>query len=372
MLLALAFVMVAQEPAPEAAAVAPEAAPLAPEAAPLAPEAAPFAPEAALVAPDAAPGPAAPVVAPVEGPQFFDDGQPGHYLQWYGAEYVGLVAASTMFGLGAFNEIEPLPSSIGPSVNLASPDTSVLFDARLDGVIGKPILQEKVPNAALFITLGSLIAVDAGVDLAIRQDLHRTHAIIVGGSEAVLMAGLATEVMKLGFGRLRPDFRERWVRAACAGIVTKPEDLDCAITDDGFVVERKDLIDGMKSFPSGHASTSWAAATFVALQIGSMHLWGSSADRAEYFQPIAGVLVGGLAAGAGYITMTRVSDNRHHLEDVAVGSAIGIASGAAAYLIHFDLDGNARHRGSLRPDTLSVMPLAFEGGGAGAMVLGRF
>lgn len=346
MLLALAFVLVAQEPATPEPTAEPTPEPT---------------PEPTAVAP----------AAPVDGPQFFDDGQPGHYLQWYGAEYVGIVAAGTMLGLGALNEIEPLPSSIGPSVNLASPDTSVLFDDRLDDVIGRPILQEKVPNGALFISIGSLLAVDAGVDLAIRQDLHRTHAIIVGGAEAVLFASLTTEAMKLGFGRLRPDFRERWVRAACAGIVTKPDALDCSIADDGFVIERKDLIDGMKSFPSGHASTSWAAATFVAMQIGSLHLWGASAERSEWFQPVAGLLVGSLAAGAGYVTLTRVSDNRHHLEDVAVGAGIGVASGMAAYLIHFDLDGNARHRGSRRPDTISVLPLAFEGGGAGAMVLGR-
>lgn len=359
MLLALALVFAAQEPSPPSASS----------------EAPPATPPADAVAPvDVAPAPPSPSSTSTStgGSQFFDAGQPGHYLQWYGAEYVAIVAAGTLQILGTFNEIEPLPASIGPSVSLTSPDTSLIFDARLDDVIGKPLLQEKVPNAALAVILASTVVVDAGVDLAVRQDLHRTHAILVGASEAVLGASVITEAMKLSFGRLRPDFRERWVRAACGGLVTKPDDLDCSITDDGFVVERKDLLDGMKSFPSGHASTSWAAATFIIMQVGSTHLWGSSADRAEWFQPIAGLIVGSVAAGAGYVTMTRLSDHRHHFEDVAVGAGVGVASGMAAYLIHFDLDGNARHRGSRRPDTLTVLPMTFEGGGTGALVLGRF
>ena len=308
--------------------------------------------------------PPPPAPSPPTGePGFFDDGQPGSYLEWYGAEYVGVVAAGALLFTGATDSVEPLPASIGPAISLEKPNVALLFDKRLDGVIGKPMLNEKVPSGALAIVVATALVADAGVDLALRDDLHRTHAIVLGGAEAVVGAAVITEAMKLGFGRLRPDFRERYVRAACGGVVTKPKGLDCTgVLDDGFVVDRQALIDGMKSFPSGHASTAFAGASFLAMQIGSEHLWGRGAP--EWARPVAGLAVGALLAGAGYVAASRVEDNRHHLEDVVVGAALGTASGVSAYLVHFDLDGRARRRGI----AVVLMPVP---GGAGVGVVGQ-
>jgi membrane-associated phospholipid phosphatase len=304
-------------------------------------------------------------------PSSVSDGAPASYLTEYGAEYLAVIASATLLFTKATEGIEPLSASIGPAVSLAQPDSSLIFDPRLNDVIGRPILQEKVPELGLAVAIAASVAAGAGVDFAARQDLHRTHAIVLGSVEAVLGAALITEGMKLGFGRLRPDFRERWLRASCAGVVSKPEDVDCASINDGFIVDRAFLLDGMKSFPSAHASTAAAAATFLVLELGSEHLWASHA--AEWARPLAGLAVGGLLAGAGYVTMTRVSDHRHHLEDVAVGAGIGIASGMAAYLVHFDIDGRARRRGSASPDGTATMvvPWPIEGG-AGAAWLGSF
>ncbi len=284
------------------------------------------------------------------------------YLETYGAEYVAVVGAGALLAAGATNSLEPLPASIGPQISLTDPDMKLLLDPRLDGVIGKPILQEKVPVWALGAVIAGLTAADAGVDLAVRQDLHRTHAIVLGTAEAVVGAEVITEAMKLGFGRLRPDFRERFIRAACAGVIDKPSGLDCtAVKDDGFVVDRDQLLDGMKSFPSGHASAAFAAASFLALQVGAEHLWGR--DAPEWARPVAGLAVGALVAGAAYVAATRVEDDRHHLEDIAVGAGIGTATGIAAYMIHFDLDDHARRRGV----AVTPMPVA---GGAGVGVTG--
>lgn len=359
------------EPAPAAPEAPPTTAPSVPsstEPAPAAPtdptdpavpsEPAPWAPPdpaPAVPVPSPVPSPVPPPV-PAKEPGFFDDGQPGAYLKWYGAEYVGVVALGALALTGVTSSVEPLPASIGPSFSLDEPDLDLLFDPRLDDVIGAPILQEKVPSEALVVAVVTAILGDAAVDLAIRKDLHRTHAIVLGGAEAVVGAAVVTEAFKLGFGRLRPDFRERYVRAACANVVDKPDELDCTgVLDDGFVVERKELLDGMKSFFSGHASLSFAAASFVAMQIGSDYLWGK--DAPDWARPVAGIAVGGLLAGAGYISATRVEDNRHHLEDVVVGASVGVASGVAAYLVHFDVDGEARRRWSV-----DVAPMALPEG----------
>lgn len=326
---------------------------------PLAREAAPAAP-APAAPPTAAPPAPTPAPQP-SGPAFFDAGQPGHYLAWYGAEYLAVVAVGTLWLTDATASIEPLPALMGPSVDLKAADQTMLFDPRLDDVIGRPMTQEKVGSGVLAAMIVTPILAEAGLDLALRGDLHRTHAIVLGSAEAVFASYLATEALKLSFGRLRPDFRERYVRAACTGVIEVEVELDCSAVDDGFEIDRAELNDGMKSFPSGHASSSFAAATFLALTVGSEHVWGASTP--EWVRPLGALAVAGLLGGAGYVAATRVSDHRHHLEDVVVGSAIGVASGAATWLVHFDLEGRARRRGV----AVTPLPLA---GGAGVAVTG--
>jgi membrane-associated phospholipid phosphatase len=62
------------------------------------------------------------------------------------------------------------------------------------------------------------------------------------------------------------------------------------------------------SFPSGHAAQTFAAATALARHLGAL------AAAPAY-------------AGAGYVAMSRVNQNRHHLTDVIFGAGLGIAVG---------------------------------------------
>lgn len=292
-------------------------------------------------------------------PGFFDDGEPGAWLRWYGAEYVSVIALGAVYATDLTGGIQPLPALMGPAIDLERPDAVALFDPRLDDVIGAPMVHEKIPPAALAVAVLLPVAAEVGLDLGLHRDLHRTHALVLGAAEAAVGAAVLTDVIRLSVGRLRPDFRERWVRAACAGVVERPSDLDCSAFDDGFTVDRDMLIEGMKSFPSLHSSESFAAATFLSLAVGSEHLWGKSAP--EWARPLGALAVGALMGGATMVAATRVEDHRHHLEDVVVGSALGVASGAAAWLVHFDLEGQARRRG------LAVTALPLAGGGGVAL-----
>lgn len=300
--------------------------------------------------------------APAE-PGFFDDGQPGSWLRWYGAEYVTVLGLGAVYATDLTGGIEPLPALMGPAIDLERPHTGLLMDPRLDGVIGAPLVQEKIPPVALAVAVLIPVGAEVGLDLALHRDLHRTHALVLGVAEAAVGAALVTDLVRLSVGRLRPDFRERWMRAACGGVVERPADLDCSAVDDGFVVDRDMLIEGMKSFPSLHTSQSFAAATFLTLAVGSEHLWGP--DAPAWARPLGALAVGALLGGATVVAATRVEDHRHHLEDVVVGAAIGVASGSAAWLVHFDLDGRARHRGV----AVSALPLA---DGAGLSVTASF
>ncbi|GIU41348.1 phosphoesterase [Shewanella sairae] len=65
---------------------------------------------------------------------------------------------------------------------------------------------------------------------------------------------------------------------------------------------------GNDSFPSGHTADSFAAATFVQQRYGWQ--WAIPAY-----------------IGAAYVGYTRVESDKHHVEDVLAGAAIGVLSG---------------------------------------------
>jgi membrane-associated phospholipid phosphatase len=97
-----------------------------------------------------------------------------------------------------------------------------------------------------------------------------------------------------------------------------------------FAVDRRRPDLGRYSFPSGHASASFATATIVQREFG----W--KAGVAAY-------------AAATYVATSRLSENRHYASDVIFGAAVGIAGARAVRL---------GHGGT----SLSVSPFAVPGG----------
>ncbi len=303
--------------------------------------------------------------APATTTDFFADGQPGHYLAWYGAEYAAVATLAGLY-LGKVHElIPPGPALIGPRFDIDRMDFEALMDPRLDGVIGKPFLKEQVPSNYLIGGAAILILGTTATDLAVTGDLHRSNALVLGGLEALMGTVLVTEVFKLSFGRLRPDFRDRYLHAACGGAVDVPTGLDCSTVDDSLNISRRDLEEGMKSFVSGHSSSAFAMATFTSWWLGSTLVW---ADDAPAWGPAVGTLgMGGLMAGAGYVAATRLSDDKHHPEDVIVGGLVGATVASTVWLTHFDLDGRARRR------SFTVVPatgMGQDGTGSGLAVVG--
>jgi membrane-associated phospholipid phosphatase len=121
--------------------------------------------------------------------------------------------------------------------------------------------------------------------------------------EALTVAGVETEALKLAVRRERPDRSDRY------------------------------------SFPSGHASGSFAAATVAASEYG----WKAG---------VPAFLV------AGFVGYTRMEKNKHHLSDVLFGAGLGVSAGRAVYKTH-----RASH-----PERFAVVPYAAPGGG-GVIVL---
>ncbi|KAM5536620.1 hypothetical protein V8D89_009715 [Ganoderma adspersum] len=159
----------------------------------------------------------------------------------------------------------------------------------------------------------------------VRQSAIEVHHSLLALYSGRGLTALITEALKNRVGRLRPDFLHRckWDKElkACTGELEK-------------------VLDGRRSFPSGHSSTAFAGMTFLALYLaGLTGAWcltqpvpGSSLLRSKLARLTVTLLPLGFAA---WVAVSRVEDYRHHKEDVIVGSLLGIACATICYLIYW-------------------------------------
>jgi membrane-associated phospholipid phosphatase len=336
-------------------------------------------PEAEAGVPEALAHPPAPnlnppAAPPVAGPQAnkHEDGRLSawvYYPLYYGVDWAIVLGTLPLFATGGYEQFRPNGNAvIGPTFDLDDPDVDKLMHHNLDARIGGLWRPEQVGTTPMVAGgVVSFLALSAA-DALRHTSFHRGHGLFLGGASALVWSYHLSGLAKLGFGRLRPDFRDRYVRAACAGVVEKPDALSCTgvptTEPHGDPIVIDDVYYGMTSFPSGHSTAAFSIATFGALHIGSEWLWGPRATGLS--QPLAAVAMSAMMGTAGFIATTRLSDGRHHAEDVVVGSSLGAGTALLAYLIHFDLDGNARVRG------LDLAPLSVAGQGGGLAVGGTF
>ncbi|HXN64484.1 MAG TPA: phosphatase PAP2 family protein [Candidatus Acidoferrales bacterium] len=114
--------------------------------------------------------------------------------------------------------------------------------------------------------------------------------------EAVADASLATEVLKLATNRQRPNY----------GVGNGP-----------FWADDTDIYTTNGSFPSGHATISWAVAHVMADETKGHPWWHL-----------------GFYAAAAAVSVTRVTSRNHFPSDALVGSAIGYLVGGYVYRQH--------------------------------------
>ncbi|MBN2358351.1 MAG: phosphatase PAP2 family protein [Deltaproteobacteria bacterium] len=282
-----------------------------------------------------------------------------YHLTWYGADYAATAALAGV-AWGLWPMLEPQPALYGPRFDDAEPDLAAIQEPGLDRTIGAPYRENTVPDLWLYLGGGTLALAAVGYESVRYQDWHAVHNLVLGGAEAVVMTYAVTEAIKTGVGRLRPDFRDRATRYYCnpeLGLRGSIAGLDCSVPDsDGVYMDQKDMRDGHRSFPSGHSSSAFALATYFALYLGGETVWGEHAS--EWSVPVGATLMTGLLGLAATVAATRVSDGRHHLDDVAAGALVGSASSALFYFLHHDLKGRPTYRG------LTVAPVALSDGAA--------
>ena len=172
-------------------------------------------------------------------------------------------------------------------------------------------------------------------------------------SLAVVITQVVTNLGKVAVGRPRPDFFNRCFPEIDLTDPMQIEDqlnekttyqvpIDCSAGENFFVnhtfydyseEDYKKLIkSGRRSFPSGHTSNAFTVGTFMALFI-----WGKTRTFTKFGNKQGWKLFLGITPLllAAFVGISRLQDNRHHVEDVFAGAIIGVISTYYAYKVYF-------------------------------------
>ncbi|KAI9062496.1 lipid phosphate phosphatase 1 [Trametes sanguinea] len=175
-------------------------------------------------------------------------------------------------------------------------------------------------SLVLFLPMGLTVAV-----AALRRSPMEIYHSLLGIISASALTNLTTEFLKNRVGRLRPDFLDRckWDKdlKACTGKLDS-------------------ILEGRRSFPSGHSSMAFCGMMFLSLWIatatGAWRITETVPGGAFHRSKIVRLVLS-LAplAFATWVAVSRLEDYRHHKEDVIVGSLIGIVCATICYHLYW-------------------------------------
>jgi len=287
--------------------------------------------------------------------------QQGWWTPTYLIDYGLITAGIGTFAVGRSMDARS-PALMGPSHDRTSEE---LLAERYESELGKDYLA----TSTFPLRWLAYSVVGGGVYLGVQESLawalgdqgsaQHVHDTMVGFLESAALTAGTVDVIKVGTGRLRPDYQDR-LRLHRCGEGTQSDQVDCSRYEgDEFAEAREDtehvLSRGQKAFVSGHASQSFSLAGFMSLSVGGRFVWGDSATPVSRVAGIASQAA--LMGGAGWVSASRIQDGRHHLGDVVGGAAIGFGFANLAYWRRFGLDGQPRRGQADRDFTAEVRPM---------------
>ncbi|KAK1232275.1 hypothetical protein PQX77_004649 [Marasmius sp. AFHP31] len=134
------------------------------------------------------------------------------------------------------------------------------------------------------------------------------------------ITGSITQFVKITVGRPRPDLIDRCQPPTGS---VDPE----FGSSTWHICTRTDLLrDGFRSFPSGHSSMSFAGLGFLSYYLaGKLHLFDKRGHTGKAWISLAPF------SAAALVAISRTMDNRHHWQDVFIGSLLGTVMSYFAY-----------------------------------------
>ncbi|KAJ3674375.1 hypothetical protein LUZ60_004991 [Juncus effusus] len=221
-------------------------------------------------------------------------------------DWIILVLLAVTYGL--LNIIEPFHRFVG---------RDMMNDLRY------PLKGNTVPFWAVpIIAIIGPVLIISGIYIK-KKNVYDLHHAILGLLFSVLITAIITEAIKDGVGRPRPDFFWR--------CFPDGKEVYDNVTTNVICHGSKAVIkEGHKSFPSGHASASFAGLGFLSWYLaGKINVFDRKGHVAKLCLVVAPLLL------AAMVAVSRVDDYWHHWQDVFTGGLIGLVVASFCYLQFF-------------------------------------
>jgi membrane-associated phospholipid phosphatase len=182
----------------------------------------------------------------------------------------------------------------------------------------------KYPTTDGYVSTASLYAIAVGCSLAIiavffslNRDFREAFEALMVPSLSIPLCGLITNIIKITVGRPRPDYFDRCYPGQREFNISLP------CTGDPLKV-----LEGRKSFPSGHSGSSFSTMTFLTLYLAGKLGTFNERGRGAGWRLVV-ILIPMIFALL--VAISRTCDYHHHWQDVTVGAILGIVTSYAVY-----------------------------------------
>jgi len=209
-----------------------------------------------------------------------------------------------------------------------------------DATISYPYKGDTVTMTYLVTSFVSIALIIILITPLFKKNIkYNCHQAILGLLLSICTTDLVSIIIKTMVGRYRPDFiavcdvdfqkveeQYNYYRN-----ITSSEDYGPRNIFNTSICKasKRDLLQERKSFPSGHSAFAFSSMTFIALYIaGQIHLL----NKKKAYKVL---LVGTPLILALMVVLSRIMDNRHHWQDVTVGSLIGMIFAIVFYFTYY-------------------------------------